>query len=334
MGKRGQATRRERFLPYRYERFGLVLNPVRCVLDGTREIEAFQTERHLIDLSDYRFDTVALVVRVEVPVGLFEKVLPPAERQEGAARVVLALRCPKVMTRRALSQTVGPHGSGDVEFSVELFRRDVVGSLDLVPYLVRKGLGTETEGYAHLPGTRLASARPWEVRFDLLRTPGGDYLDIRYVSFREQPEGFASPESIFQLDVDRENPVLWLNLDHPQVCEVLDNNANVGMRAQIRDVFFDYVSHVVWSRLFHKAAADLKEALPGDYLPFEWEDNVLRELLPVLYAEEANHESRRAALRRDLEQSDHTVLLQRLDAVLQARLDVPKHMTRLAEARE
>ena len=47
MARRGTTVRRERFLPYRYERFGLEIEPMRCELDGGRKVSSFNLARHL-----------------------------------------------------------------------------------------------------------------------------------------------------------------------------------------------------------------------------------------------------------------------------------------------
>ena len=65
-------------------------------------------------------------------------------------------------------------------------RSEVLGSVELTPYLIRSAATDAVDGFGALPGARLASARSWEIRVDRLRSPIGAYLDIRYVSFTEQ----------------------------------------------------------------------------------------------------------------------------------------------------
>lgn len=185
------------------------------------------------------------------------------------------------------------------------------------------------DGFARAKGARLAGCRPWELRVDRLRPPTGAYLDIRYASFAEHgPPRFARPANLYKLECDQENPILWLNLDHDRVCEVLDSVANVGTRARIRDAVFDYVSHNVWSRLFLLAAHD---SVDTEDPPYDWEQSVLERFLPVLYPEYADHQSRVVALSEELQQGDQNQILGRLDTFLQEHLEIARHMTWLVE---
>lgn len=332
MAKRGTTTRRERFLPYRYERFGLELEPKRCVLDDSRTVRSVNVARHLVDLSEYRFSDVAVECSIELPKELIGTLFPPAERSRPPVRLVLAVRCPQTRLRRSIDVPLAGSGGSGFAVNVRLRRSDVVGSVELVPYLIRAKDASDgaADGYATARGARLASSRPWEIRFEALRPPIGAHLDIRYANFREDGKAvFHYPENLYQLDCESDNPILWLNLDHARISETLDSNANVGARARMRDVFFDLISQAVWTRLFLKAAHDVRET---DEPPYDWEQSVLSNFLPALYPSEANHESRLSQLRDEISRGDESFILGRLDAVLQSRLDVVKHMTKLVEA--
>ncbi|RMH40924.1 MAG: hypothetical protein D6689_12350 [Deltaproteobacteria bacterium] len=330
---RGQTIKRQQFLPYRYDRFGVVATPERCAIDGARTVTAVRADRHLVDLSAHRFDEATIEWRLDVPAALIDAVLPPGERADPPVAIVVAVRCPATRLRTAVRIPWADVRDGKARAATRIRRGDARGSVDVVALAVRtRDASDAVDGYAMARGARLAGSRPWELRFDRLRDPRGAYLDVRYARFGDYgPPQFPSPASLYQLDCDGDSPVLWLNLDHERVCEALDSNANVGTRAAIRDVLFDSIAHAVWTRLFVEAAEQVRD---GDEPPFEWQRSVLERFLPALYPHCTDHAARVAALREEREQGDAGRVLDRLDAVLQEQLDVAVHAARLIERAE
>jgi len=331
VAKQGQATRRERFLPYRYERFGLQLTPQRCVLDDAHTVAVADAGRHLVDLSEFSFREVQIDCTIEVPAELVARVVPPAERRAPPLRLLIADSCGETLFLDSVSIAQAIGATTRFDASIRLKRADVYGSVQITPHLARASDNPATgNGYAAHAGMRLASSRPWEIRLDQLRPSHGEFLDIRYTSFSaEDAVQFQHQNNLYRLECHTPNPILWLNADHAKVCEALDSNANVGRRAYMRDVFFDSVSYAVWLRLFLKSAHD---AVATDELPYAWERAVLDRFLPALYPEQANYESQLGALREELSQDDESYIIERLDELLQQHIDLAKHMTKLAEA--
>lgn len=328
MAKHGTTTRTLRFLPYRYEPFGLEVTPLRSVLDKTREVKALSAERCLVDLVEERFETATIDLGVKLAPNLIASVFPPEEHSKPPGRLILALRCAPVRLRQVQIVAEAPLREQGFATKLTLRRSDLRGSLEIIPFLVRAApAAREAPGLASVGGARLASGRPWEVRIDLLREIAGQYLEVAYVSFREQGrERFPWPENLYKLDCDTPSPILLLNSDHERIAEVLNSKGTVGARARIREVLFDAISHAVWTRLFLKAAHDVRD---GDEPRYEWENAVLSRLLPAAYPEHADRESRIAALRADLEDGEPDRVLERLEGVLQK--DFAKHVERLVE---
>lgn len=327
---RGSTTKQQRFLPYRYERFGLRVEPRACVLDETRPVSVFDHEHCVVNLVEYRFAVADLTLELEVPQLLIEEVFPEGERECPPGRLVLVVRCPSSRVRRAHLVFDGPLRQRQHAATIRIQRNELYGAAELAPLLLRGAPGEATSmGYASSAGARVAGARPWEIRTDLLRPPGGQYLDVKYESFsRFGAPQFPWPDNLYQLDCDTSAPTLWLNLDHEHVAEILDSKGTVGTRARMREVFFDHISHAVWTRLFLKAAHDVLEA---DEPPFDWEDAVLDQFLPLIYVDHTTRMSRVEALRDDFSEGDVNAVLERLDAALQRRHEVAKHMTKLVE---
>jgi hypothetical protein len=326
-------TRRHRFLPYRYDEHGLDMGFVRCQLEGMRDAPAFDTERRVLELSGERFNTAALRLAVTVEAALLEASFPPDERAHPPGRVVVLATCAATRVRRSIILSDGVLAAGRLEGTIELYARDLSGTMELVPMLLRstERVGAD-DGYASAAWTRLASGRAIEVRIDAARPLHGEYLDIRYESFAEKgPPQFTYASALYQLDCNGDAPVLWLNTDHQRVAAVLEAAGTVGRAARLRDLLFQHMSVSIWTQLFWRSAHAVVETSETLY---EWQDAVLARLLPKLYRDVPDPESRIEALREELDQDRADDVTARLDLVLQDDLEIATRAERLAEELE
>lgn len=325
--KRTAATRRERFLPYRYARSGVALRVTGCVLDGEDMVEP-DTEAHLVEL-DVPWNAATVQLELTVPAATLARVLP--EGQEGGGtpdetELLLVLRCPSTFVRAGVRV---PFARADVPVSTELALRrdDLAGALHLQAFLVRKSAGRRRRGFASRTSARLADSRAWELRVDCGREPRGEYLDVRYRRFSEDDAIPARDrKNLYALDVAEDAPILWINAEHERIAAILDSKGNVGRHARLREVFFDHIAHAVWTQLFLRAARHYVET---EDTVFAWEDGVLDALLKDAYPEVRSAADRRDRLAEDWD--DLPELLRRLDAGLQRRDDLAVHLTKLVE---
>jgi hypothetical protein len=265
--------------------------------------------------------------RVVVPERTLHAVLPAGEHPLAQAEVVLAVRCAPTRLRRTHHVLRAPLHDTLSNGVLELGAGECSGAVDIVPYLVRASTVAATPGYAHQRGARLAGARPWQVRVQPVPASAGRFLDVRYRSF-EQDRGFAAvAHNVYRLDCDQDAPVLWINADHAKIAAVLDDRGSTGRKARLREVFYDLIAHGVWVQLFMRAASEVRELEDTTYA---WQDGVLRQILPVVFATLRTHAERVSALRRLLA-DDLGLLLDRVDAALQARAELSTHMSSLAE---
>jgi hypothetical protein len=323
-------TRRQRFLPYRYDEHGLAMTVVRCRLEGLRDAPAFDIERHLLDLSGERFNSAELRLAITVEAALLDATFPPTERARPLGQVVVLATCAATRVRRSIVFSDGVLAAGRMETNIELRAQELSGTMDLAPMLVRstERRGTD-DGYASAAWTRVASGRGIEVRIDAARPLHGEYLDTRYESFAEKgPPQFPYATALYQLDCDSDTPVLWLNTDHQRVSAVLEAAGTVGRAARLRDLLFQHIGVSIWTRLFWRSAHAVRET---DETLYEWQDAVLARLLPKLYREEPDAESRIEALRDELEQGHADDIAARLDLVLQDDLELAARAETLAE---
>lgn len=322
--------RRLRFLPYRFDEQALQLGIEHCTIDGHREaVPPYDAEQRLLDVSGSRIASLRVGLEVAITDALIAEVFPPDERGSPEAGVIVAVVCTSTRLRRAVVLTEGTIAAGPVRGELELSARDAFGTVELTPIMVRRvHRADRDDGFATRAGSRLASGRSLEIRIDKQRPPQGEYLDIRYESFRAKgPPQFPHADALYQLDCDGEEPVLWLNLDHARICAVFDGAGNVGRVARVRNVVFAQIAQAVWSRLFWRAARSLQRV--GEAV-HAWEHAVLAFWLPRVYPDVRDLESRQAALCADLDADADDLVMARLDGALQAELELASRADSLA----
>jgi hypothetical protein len=319
-------TRRERFLPYAYERFGLDFAIRACSLDDRSTIEDFDSEKRVVQLNDLEWERAELRVEVALGAGLPQRVLPAFEHKKLPVHVLVAVRCDRTRLRRGIELVPHADKQGLLEGIISLQRDDLRGHAELVPYLVRsENCARSAPGFAVVKGARLASAGPWEVRVDTKPLGAGQYLNIRFNSFKGDPRMQAG--NLYWLDAEHENPTLWLNSDETSLAEVLASRGTRGGRARIRDVVFAMITMGVWTQLFMRAASNAQ--LEDGHAGYEWEENVLRLFLPEMFPEAQDHESRCLALRELYDEGGAVRVLEHLDTLLQRRQSLVKYLNGL-----
>lgn len=324
--KADSRTKRERFLPYAYERSGLTTHIESVRLDGITSDAVLDTDRHLVVLDDAIWKEAHIDVKMTMHDTLLSRVLPEAERAEPPVAIVGVLRC-SATRFRARAFELSPTGSGLA--TITLHRDQVHGAVDLSALLVRtRDTDLRTPGFATVAGARLAAARTWELRLEKQRVVGGQFLDIRYCSFRGDDVLQPFAGNLYRLELDQASPVLWINADQERITPILGDRGTTGKRARLREVFYDLIAQGVWTQMFLRAAEDLRT--DGE-LTYDWEDAALRELLPSMFPELRSHALRVSALGRSLRSDGLSVTVERLDAALQRKNDISLHMTRLID---
>jgi len=315
-------TKRERFLPYAYDKAGVRFAIRSIVLDGSETIDAFDTEGHVVDLRG-AWRRAQLTVAVEVEPDVLRHVLPPHELADPPVALTVVQRCEATRMRRGTTTSLG---GGDVEITIA--RDDLFGAAELLPFLVRtRAAARATEGFAQAAGARLAGGRPWLLRADLERSPTGHHLDVQFKPFSEDTAIPAHERgALWRLDAAQDAPVLWLNSDHREIEALLSQEGTRGRRSELREVVFDRIAISVWTQLFLRAAFD---AVSGDDPPYGWEQGALDAVLPHLYPHVTTRAARLDRLRQEID--DVPDLVARLDAVLQVRDDAIGHLTRMVE---
>ena len=314
--KKLRRTKRERFLPYAHQRHGLVISLGGVRLDGVRaDDELVDADRHqvMLDATVWKKASIELCARYDD--AMLAQLLPEAERAQPPVAVVAVLRCDA--TRFRAGFVLAPDNGNAHRGIIELRRDRLHGTTALSAHLVRSRrslVGAPT--FARAEGARLAGGRSWELRIEQPRAVDGRFFDIRYRSFSDDEVLKPFVGNLYRLEMDQPQPVLWVNADHQLIVPVLGDRGTTGKRARLREVFYDLISHGVWTQLFLRAVDDLRG---GGELSYDWERAVLSELLPTMYPKQRSHASRLAVLMSSLQVDGLSLMAERLDAALQKK---------------
>lgn len=326
--ERLQRVKRERFLPYAYERSGIGMRVATCLDEHGRFLAEPDLERHLVELDDRPWRTVRLDLSLDVTTELLKRLLPETEQACAPLRLLLTVRSPATRLRLGFVVADTPLKSGSYRHELKLSRTDIAGPVEITAFLVcTKPVAALTTGYAAHPGGRVASSRPWQLLVESRAVAPGNFLDVRYRSFKEDALLKQFQTNLYRLECDQEAPVLWVNADQEKIAAILGERGTVGRRARMRELFYDVISYGVWTQLFTRTARHLSD---GE-LVYEWEEAVLHELLPFLYPQKRDHASRVRALTDLLDYGDWPLVMERLDAALQAKCESSVHMAKLIE---
>lgn len=325
-------TKKERFLPYRYDRLGVEFAVQTVELDGSPVENLVEADRQRV-LLDRPWGEAKLDCVVTVPRTVLMAVLPEHEAGNPPIKLILALSCPDTRLRRGLElEAAVDQADGGRAFrgQVSLAKADLAGHLSIQPYLLRAEATTNAvSGFAPHEGARLAAGLEWEVQIDRGRLPEGRYLEVRMKSFAEDtliPE--RDRGNVYRLETDQPAPILWLNSDHANLADVLMNEGTSGVRARLREVAYDQLAFPIWSQLLLRALHHRYADGDGEYV-YPWEEGVIESLAGWMYPDKETRSARIAQL--EYEREDLPLLLSRLDAALQREQEFATHLLKLIE---
>jgi hypothetical protein len=319
-------TQEQRFLPWAYESQALTLAVVDVELDGHTLV--VEPRGQIIDLTS-EWICARLQLELTVPNRVLERVITKPERASPPVSGLITLRCDKTHVReRVCLRPWAEADAGRFRTTLTLARDDLATVASLDAFLVRSAAAIEpVPGVASQLGTRLATARPLLLMIDEPPIHSGNYLEIQYRSFDKDPTLPASRRpALYRLELEREDPILYLNSDHERVRAALDSKGTTGRRARMRDLVFERIAAGVWSQLIVRAAARVVE--DGE-LVYAWEHAVLEQWLPRLYPDPIDDDSRHRCLERDYQQLPQ--LLHEIDLTLQTSGELAALATKLAE---
>lgn len=313
MSRAFDGARRVRAWPYPIAaRSAVRLVIERARADG-REL-AIDDERSRIELGD-RFERVRIEGRVELDGSITQ--LLPQDESTAALALAIVWRCEGTRLRRALRVALD-----EPRFALELAYDDLDGDVLLVAQLVRATEGTSRR-HARGQGAWLGGSAEWTLASRAEPPRDGRFLEVQYQRFSEDATLAALGPVLYRLEVDDDEPKLWLNSDHTRAAAVLSERGTRGVRARLRETIYDRIACGVWTQLFVHAVA-----ARDDEVRAPWHDAVLDELLPEVFRGVPRAELR-ARLGAYLDYDGMPGLLGLLDLALQRRDAVADHVVKL-----
>src|SRR5690606_3367017 len=299
-----------RFPPWAQDPAGLELEIHNLEIDG--EPLEVDPRAAVIEIGG-AWRSARLIARALSRADLCTRVLPEHEREQPPLSVVLSTRCEATRLRRCAG--ISPWAAV-VDFDVQLAREQLARTVELHAHVIRSSdAQSTTPGYASLAGARLASGRSCTIEVDEPRPVSGRYLELQYKSFADDPR--IPPHqrgALYRLELDREDPILYLNADHTALRPILDSKGTRGRRVRLRELLYERVEAGAWSQLLIHTAARLVD--DGE-LTYAWQEAVLDRWLPRLYPTLSSDAERREQLIADFTRLDR--LLADIDAVLQVQ---------------
>lgn len=234
-----------------------------------------------------------LAFRVEARLDAkhLEHVLPPRADYRQDTSMLVSVRCPRTKVRYPIELDADASEEcrwfGDLEFD----RRDVASRLEFHPLLHRR---TQIPASAEVPagvtrrrGALLSFGRPTSATIDETERRPEGWVKIRWEDFRASKNHWrrGNSETLYFLEVDPEEPVLWLNERYKQIRALLFEQNPLGPTGAMHHMFVASIAETVWTQLFNAALGSVERPVGGGELalPGGWRGDLLRTYLPRLF---------------------------------------------------
>jgi hypothetical protein len=319
-------------LPHEYRKEAIEFDVESFRLDGSSlgERGDLDEEDQFLSLVDEgNWETLELEGTVTIDQDTVEDVFPFNEWDETPGRLALVKENPLAMSRDRQILADSPLEGGTHEFTLSINRNDHRGRVKIKPFLTRteKG-GSSGSKHASKVGARVADGLSWIIRLDE-RDDGGSLLMPIIEDFSDY-DRFPDENHIHYLSLEApRNPQLYLNKEHPQIINVLNNTGATGGPPRLRDVLYDYVEHSVWTQLLMQTARDTS---PDTGEPeYSWQEDVLDIFLDDLYPDLGDDKAK-IQLSEDVRSHvDIPDLVQRIERAVHQQYNLPSDTTKLIE---
>ncbi len=319
-------------LPHEYQEDAIEFDVESFHLDGTPlddRGDLDEDDQFLSLVDEGSWETLELEGTVTVDQDTVEDVFPFDEWEETPGRLALVKENPLAMNRDRQILADSPFDGGTYEFTLCINRDDHRGRVKIKPFLTRtKKGGSSGSKHASKVGARVADALSWIIRLDE-KEDGGSLLMPIIEDFSDY-DSFPDENHIHYLNLEApRNPQLYLNREHPQVVEVLNNTGSTGGPPRLRDVLYDYIEHSVWTQLLMQTARDTS---PDTGEPeYGWQEDVLDIFLDDLYPDLGDDEAAIQLAEDVRSHVDIPDLVQRVERAVHQHYDIPADTTNLIE---
>lgn len=319
-------------LPHEYREKALKFDVESFRLDGSplgNRGDLDKDDQFLSLVDEDSWECLELEGSVTVNRDTAEEVFPFDEWEETPGRLSLVKENPLAITRDRQILADSPFEEGTHEFTLRIDRDDHRGRVKIAPFLTRteKG-GSSGSKHASKIGARVADGFSWIVRLDE-RDDGGSLLMPIIEDFSDH-DSFPNENHIHYLSLkSSQNPQLYLNSEHPQIIEVLQNEGTTGGSPRLRDVLYDYIEHSVWTQLLMQTARDT-DSDTGEP-EHNWQEDVLDIFLDDLYPGLGDDEAAIQLAEDIREPVEIPDLVRRIEHAVHQQYDIATDTTNLIE---
>lgn len=236
-------------------------------------------KRYLVELEHYNdYESFSLKLEISYSYSSLEDLVPKNERGDDIpVEFVVVARCPRTSVRKAVYRgDVEETKDGKITVEPELETKNYRGKITVKPYVVRTSTRDRDNAlYASLKGSKLATGKEWEIRFDLTDDVAFKGLEPEWEDFSKS-DFPAHEDMLYHLDTGVK-PTLYLNDSSSEVKAVFHSKGTRGKDARMRDVFFTSIVIPVHIELIF----DALEGLDREMLEFEydWQEGILMSLI-------------------------------------------------------
>lgn len=220
-------------------------------------------------------------------------VLPEHERSDPPLKTVVIARSLGSRFRRCIEMTKDGDGAWAGELS--LAKRDVFGSIEFEPLMIRTESG-DSSGFAGHVGARLAWGPVVVTHLDDPPSVAGQTLEIRWDDFEKTSNPWRKEhgQSLYLLDMNVDPPELWLNEAILHFKSVAHSSGRRGGHMRVRNATFAVIGVQVWTSLIAAVAMNLARLMQGDHESdpaqaleslSDWESRVVNDWSPRLFPE-------------------------------------------------
>lgn len=225
-----------------------------------------------------------------------ESVLPKGADYRTDTALIVSVRCPATKSRYPIRLEADPKEAGLWAGDVHFLRRDVRSRLEFHPALCRTSdipsSATIREGISRNRNALLGTGRSFVVAVDYVQKNYPGPVRIRWSDFRHSKDSWRSQhkDSLYYLDLDPSEPVLWLNSGTPRMRALLLDRSENTVDSGLRIMLSTWLAETVWMQLFNAALGSIATPASdeGAVLPEGWRGDVLRQYLRIMFPEHIN----------------------------------------------
>lgn len=258
-------------------------------------------------------------IEARLDVAELTKILPAGVDYRTETALLVSVRCPSTKIRYPVQLTADPKEPGLWSGDIHLHRHNIRSRVELHPILTRT---TDIPSSASIPSnisrsrfSLIGSGRAFVVSTDYVERTFDSPVKVRWEDFRQSKNSWRACHgaSIYFLEPDPDEPILWLNSYTPSLKSLLLDRTEKTTDAGLRVFLAAWLAETVWLQLFHVALGSVtaRDNDEGGSFPEGWRGDVLRRYLGLMFpdiADDATASLTRALAMRESQDESATLV--------------------------